>query len=220
MNRKVNVERCGSRLAAMSLQHAMLGVLEAREMSGYELTQFFEASARWVWSAPQSQIYPTLKQMEKAGLIEGEEQVRGARLKRTAYSITQAGLDELRRWLSESRPEPSVRDPFLLQSLFLDMVEPDAAEAVLREEISQLRARADQWIAHRERVLAGATPLLQERLQRRDPRDHERIIHLKAHVFDHLIESAEARIRWAEEAIQLLRGVPAEAEETAALQVS
>ena len=53
----------------MSLQHAILGVLEARPMTGYELVQFFDSSMAWVWSAPQSQIYPRLRAMERDGLI-------------------------------------------------------------------------------------------------------------------------------------------------------
>jgi DNA-binding PadR family transcriptional regulator len=191
-------------MVRMSLQHAVLGVLEAREMTGYELTQFFEASARWVWTAPQSQIYPLLRQMEGAGLIAGEEQVRGSKLKRTSYAITEAGLAELRRWLAEPHSEPAVRDPFLLQTLFLDMVEPEQAEAVLREHIAELQQKREQWAAHRARLAAIDTPLLIERLQRRDPADHARIVRLKTHVFDYLIESAEHRIRWAEEAIDIV----------------
>ncbi|WP_166880418.1 MULTISPECIES: PadR family transcriptional regulator [unclassified Salinibacterium] len=189
----------------MSLQHAVLGVLEAREMSGYELTQFFEASARWVWTAPQSQIYPLLAKMAKEGLISGEEQVRGSKLKRTSYSITEAGLTELRRWLAEPHSEPSVRDPFLLQTLFLDTIPAADAEAVLRAHIAEVRERLEQWAAHRARLAAIDTPLIRERLARRDPADHDRIVQLKTHVFDYLIDTATHRIEWAEQAIEIVR---------------
>jgi DNA-binding PadR family transcriptional regulator len=189
----------------MSLQHAVLGVLEARPMTGYELTQFFESTARWVWTAPQSQIYPLLAKMAKEGLLSGEEQVRGSKLKRTSYSITEEGLDELRRWLAEPHAEPSVRDPFLLQTLFLDMIPPAEAEAVLREHIGEIQERREQWAAHRARLAAADTPLIHERLERRDPADHARIVHLKTHVFDYLIDSATQRIEWAEQAIEIVR---------------
>ncbi|MGO4690620.1 PadR family transcriptional regulator [Glaciibacter sp. 2TAF33] len=189
----------------MSLQYAVLGVLEARPMSGYELTQFFESTARWVWTAPQSQIYPLLAKMANDGLISGEEQLRGSKLKRTSYSITEEGLDDLRRWLAEPHAEPSVRDAFLLQTLFLDMVPPAQAESVLRAHIGAIQEHREQWAAHRARLAAADTPLIQERLARRDPADHARIVRLKTHVFDYLIDSATHRIEWAEQAIKIVR---------------
>ncbi|SFN60284.1 PadR family transcriptional regulator [Mycetocola miduiensis] len=188
----------------MSLQYAVLGVLEARPMSGYELTQFFESTARWVWTAPQSQIYPLLTRMASDGLITGEEQVRGSKLKRTSYSITDSGVLELRHWLAEPHAEPNVRDAFLLQTLFLDMIPPAEAESVLRAHITQIEERREQWAAHRARLAAADTPLIRERLQRRDPAEHARIVNLKTHVFDYLIDSATHRIAWAEEAISIL----------------
>lgn len=190
----------------MSLRHAILGVLEARPMSGYELTRFFDTSARWVWSAPQSQIYPLLKKLDDEGLVRGEEQVRGARLRRVRYSLTDRGLDELRAWLRTPLDDPNPRDPQLLQALFFDLVTPDEADAVLEASIVDLQARVELWSAHRERLRAKDTPLLRERLERRDPADHDRIAALKAHVFDSLIESATARIRWAHDARRILHG--------------
>jgi DNA-binding PadR family transcriptional regulator len=188
----------------MSLQHAVLGVLEAREMTGYELTQFFDSSARWVWTAPQSQIYPLLRQMEAAGLITGEEQLRGEKLKRTSYTISATGLAELRRWIAEPHTEPNVRDAFLLQSLFFDMVSPEEAEVVLRKHIVESQEKLERWSAHQARLLAADTPLLKERLARRDPGDHDRIVKLKAHVFDALVQDARDRITWAEQTIAIL----------------
>ena len=183
----------------------MLGVLEARAMTGYELTQFFESSARWVWSAPQSQIYPALKRMETDGLIAGEEQVRGERLKRREYSITELGQAELREWLAQPQTDQSLRDPFLLQALFLDMLDPDDAEQVLVQEATQLRRKADQWARHRDKLLAGDTPLLRERLKHLPPSGHARTSRLKAGVFSHLTQSAEARLAWIEQTIAELR---------------
>ena len=195
----------------MSLHHAVLGVLEARPMTGYELTRFFETSARWVWSASQSQIYPLLRKLESQGLIVGEEQFRGERLRRTSYSLTAGGRDELHAWLIESHEEPSMRDPLLLQALFFDMADPADVERVLRAHISELEDRITQWSVHHSRLLAQDTPLLVERLRHRDPRDHDRIARLKAHVFEYLISSARLRVRWAEEAMAIAVSSPVEA---------
>ncbi len=191
-------------LVFVSLQQAVLGVLEAGPMTGYDLTRFFESSARWVWSAPQSQIYPLLRKLEAEGLIEGEEQIRGEKLRRTSYSITPAGHRNLGGWLIEAYEEPNIRDPLLLKALFFDMVDAGKAELVLRNHVEELQANIEQWAVHRTRLLARDTPLLQKRLRHRDEEDHERIARLKAHVFDYLIDSARLRIEWAERAIELL----------------
>jgi DNA-binding PadR family transcriptional regulator len=190
----------------MSLQHAILGVLEARPMTGYELTRFFESTARWVWSAPQSQIYPLLHRLEAEGLIRGENQLRGQKLRRTLYSLTEAGLTDLRHWLVEPHDEPPVRDPLLLQALFLDTVDPPDAERVLSAHLRALEAGIEGWTVHRNRLLARDTPLLRERLASRNPADHARIAALKAHVFDYLIDSAELRIAWIRRALAIVAG--------------
>lgn len=190
----------------MSLKYAVLGVLEARPMTGYDLTRFFESTARWVWSAPQSQIYPLLRRLEDDGLIAGDEQTRGERLRRVEYAPTTAGIADLHHWLGETHEEPSLRDPLLLQSLFFDMVEPADAERVLRDTIVSLRERVEQWSVHRSRLLARDTPLLVERLGHRPEIDHQRIAEIKAHVFAHLIDSAQLRILWAEAMIVIVKG--------------
>ena len=43
----------------MSLKHALLGLLNYRPMTGYDLKQRFDHSISHFWSANLSQIYPT-----------------------------------------------------------------------------------------------------------------------------------------------------------------
>ncbi|MEV0820603.1 PadR family transcriptional regulator [Nonomuraea rubra] len=188
----------------MSLQHALLGVLEARPMNGYELTRFFEAAPRWVWSAPHSQIYPTLRQMEQAGLIEGQQEIRGTKLRRMVYSITERGLEELRTWVGSGHAAPPVRDAFFLQALFFDMVEPERAASVLGTYIAEQEKLIAEWRAHSEALLAKETDLLKERLKNRPVAERDRIAKLKAHVFAGQIAVAQARADWARESLRLL----------------
>jgi DNA-binding PadR family transcriptional regulator len=188
----------------MSLPHAVLGVLEARPMSGYELVQFFDSSMEWVWSAPQSQIYPRLHKMQAEGMIEGTKEVKGRRLERTVYSITPRGLEELRAWVVRDERQTRQRDPTFLRASFFDLVEPEQAVAVLEKEIAEQEALVAQWSEHRDRLLAMETPLIRERLRHRPPAQHELVAQLKAHVFDGKIAAAAARIEWARRGIALL----------------
>ena len=173
-------------------------------MNGYELTRFFDAAPSWVWSAPQSQIYPTLHRMEQAGLIEGQKEIRGTRLKRTVYSITERGLEELRTWLGTGHAPAPVRDSFSLQALFFDMIDADRAASVLKAYIAEQEQLITEWRAHREALLAKDTDLLKERLKNRPPAEHDRIAGLKAHVFAGQIAVAQARADWARESLRLL----------------
>src|SRR5688500_3170140 len=114
----------------MSLQHALLGVLEARPMSGYDLVQFFDSSTGWIWAASQSQSYPTMRTVESEGLIKGDDEPRGPKLTRTVYSVTDPGRGELAQWLSTPHDPAPPRDPFLVQALNFDTIDADKARAV------------------------------------------------------------------------------------------
>ncbi|MCO1574312.1 PadR family transcriptional regulator [Crossiella sp. SN42] len=187
----------------MSVQHVLLGALEARPMSGYELTQLFSAATHWVWSAPQSQIYPALKTMADAGLIEGTQHQTGGRT-RTVYSLTKAGLRELREWVGTPHASPPSRDALDVQALYFDLVEPAAAKRVLTEFIAEQEAVAEHAAAHSARLLAKDTELVKERLSHRPTSEHDRMAKLKAHVFAGQAAVARTRIAWAQDGLRLL----------------
>ena len=177
-------------------------------MTGYDLARFFDQSTAWVWSAPHSNIYTELRKLEREGLVEGRKEIRGERLERTVYSVTDAGLDDLRTWTAAVVPTGPERDALVLRSVFFDLVEVDAATKVLEAFLSDQRRLIDDWTEHRDALLAKETPLIQERLARRPPSQHDHIAALKAHVFQGMIDVAKARIDWAERGIALLQQRP------------
>ena len=99
--------------------YVILGMLRNQPRSGYEIKQVVDNSTRFFWAASYGQIYPELRRLEKAGLVEGESQPRGGR-KRTVYRLTTAGRKELRRWLSEPPEVFELRDEGLLKLFFAD----------------------------------------------------------------------------------------------------
>lgn len=189
----------------LSLRFALLGVLDARPMTGYELAQFFDHSASWVWSAPHSNIYTQLKRMEEDGLLSSDISVKGEKLNRTVYTVTDEGRDSLRDWVVSDPGGSNTRDPMLLRAIFFDDVDPSEAVGLLSEMIGRQQEQILQWQEHRAALLAKATPLLRERLQHRPEAEHDRIAAVKANVFTGMIESARVWIRWAESTIKLLR---------------
>jgi DNA-binding PadR family transcriptional regulator len=189
----------------VTLRYALLGVLEARPMTGYELAQFFDESTSWVWSAPHSNIYPQLRKMEEEGLLSSRTEIRGERLERTVYSISKKGVEELRRWVTSDPGAVNQRDPLFLRAVFFDMTDPGEAEDMLEQFIERENDLVKQWQEHRDALLRKDTPLIRERLQRRPRGEHDRIAALKANVFQGMVDQAKARVRWARRTLELLR---------------
>jgi DNA-binding PadR family transcriptional regulator len=101
----------------MSVRHTLLGLLAQQPRYGYELRAAFSALAggRENWEVTPAQIYTTLNRMLKSGLIQAEETPDGAPDERQFFTITPAGMKELRHWFdSEERTSP-VQDAFYLK---------------------------------------------------------------------------------------------------------
>src|ERR1700728_1727527 len=104
----------------MSLRHALLALLEAGPMTGYELAKQFDVSVDYLWHAPHSQIYPELRRMEAVGLVEAESLPRGERATKRPYSLTAAGAEELVAWIRLQETAPPVRDPAYLRATYFE----------------------------------------------------------------------------------------------------
>lgn len=182
----------------MSLPHALLGVLTARPLNGYELVQFFSDHYQWVWSAQRSQIYPTLHKMQDSGWVTGEHQIKGERMQKTVYSITDAGQHALHDWVAQTCEWGSPREAVFLQALNFDVIEPHEAIVVLDRVIAEQQTMIVGWEAHAEKLRRHDTQLLRARLESRPELDADRVAAVKVFAFEGLIAQARARIEWAE----------------------
>ena len=115
----------------MALRYALLGALADCPRTGYALLKHFEQSLAYAWPASHSQIYPELARLLEAGLIEQTE--AGARGSKT-YAITQAGLEDVRRWLRDTEPDRRVRSEAALRTFFLWLLDSEEAAAQLEHE--------------------------------------------------------------------------------------
>lgn len=108
----------------------VLGMLAHGARSGYDIKAFVDRSTRFFWAASYGQIYPELRRLEGAGLIEGESRPTGGR-RRTEYRLTGDGRRALGSWLGSDPEVYELRDEALLKLFFTAAGEPDAAIAVL-----------------------------------------------------------------------------------------
>jgi DNA-binding PadR family transcriptional regulator len=138
----------------------ILGFLSQGEMSGYDIKSKVDTSTRFFWAASYGQIYPELKRLKAAGLIEEVDGPQGDR-RRTACRITDAGRDALVAWLSGGDWAPELRHEGLLKVFFSDATSTNRRLELMadiarhhREKLAELRdlAEADSSIE------AGSSP--------------------------------------------------------------
>lgn len=101
-------------------------------MSGYELARTFERTLAHAWSARHSQIYPELTRLRAEGLIHVSEE--GARSRKT-YETTEAGLNAVRTWLGETRPERTERNEAVLRTFLVWLLDERDARSFFLEQI-------------------------------------------------------------------------------------
>ena len=140
--------------------YVILGMLRARPHTGYDIKAFVDKSTRFFWAASYGQIYPELKRLEEAGLVEGEAEAQGAR-RRRSFSITPEGRRELEDWISSGEPLHSeLRHEGLLRFFFADVVNAeDQLDLVrdmremherARDEMRAIRPKAEEAQADRD----------------------------------------------------------------------
>ncbi len=123
----------------MSLEHAILGFLQYRPMSGYSLKKVFDKSVRHFWPADQGHIYRTLARLAQQGWAMPEVVEQEDRPDRKVYHITDAGRAELHRWLTAPLPPQDVRSPALIQVFFAGRLSQAEALAIFEREAEKLR---------------------------------------------------------------------------------
>jgi PadR family transcriptional regulator, regulatory protein AphA len=125
--------------------YVILGMLALGPRSGYDVKAAVDYSVRFFWAASYGQIYPELRRLSEAGLVEGEAEPESGR-RRTVYRLTPAGQRALEQWLADGPETFETRDEGLLKLFFADS-SPDTAAASLdakrryhEDKLKQLRA--------------------------------------------------------------------------------
>jgi DNA-binding PadR family transcriptional regulator len=111
--------------------YVILGMLRKGPMSGYEIKALVDRSTRFFWAASYGQIYPELKRLSQAGLVEGVDSPTGGR-RRTVYEITADGEEELKAWLRQPPEVFEMREEGLLKLFFADALPPEEAVEIVR----------------------------------------------------------------------------------------
>lgn len=188
----------------MSLRYALLALLTVEPMTGYDLSKRFESSVAYVWHAPDSQIYPELRRMEKDGLLAAEEVPWGARSKKTRYRITPEGAAVFREWMNRPLEYSPERDPVRLKAAYLEWAEPASARAQMEAHIAYHTLRRGQWENMIDELRSGTSVMLGRRLAVTPEAEHRRTTGYKIFTYEGLIARAETEIAWGRRGLELI----------------
>ena len=102
----------------MSVPLTLLGLLEREPSHGYDLKRDYDAYFGRGKPLRYSQVYATLSRLARDGKAIAGPAEQGAGPERRRYVITEAGIGDVERWLSEPAPP----EPDLNSELFAKVV--------------------------------------------------------------------------------------------------
>jgi DNA-binding PadR family transcriptional regulator len=86
--------------AISKLGYALLGLLQAKPASGYDLRKIFSSTAMTTYSDSPGAIYPALRRLQQQGLIRGNVEDGAGLRRRQVFTLTAEGAAELRSWIT------------------------------------------------------------------------------------------------------------------------
>ncbi len=105
------------------LGYALLGLLQQKPRSGYDLRKIFAATPMSVFSDSPGAIYPALRRLEERGLVRSQVQERSGLRRRRLFRPTPGGVAEFKAWQTKAITRDDIirrTDELLLRFAFLD----------------------------------------------------------------------------------------------------
>jgi DNA-binding PadR family transcriptional regulator len=107
---------------------SLLGFLDMRPMTGWELMGIIELSIGKFWNVTRSQVYRELGSLAASGLVKaGDLGPRDSQ----PYEITDKGQTAFVEWINREPGPDLIRSPLLLTVFFRDHVEPQKLQRYL-----------------------------------------------------------------------------------------
>lgn len=188
----------------MSLHYAILGLLNCKPMTGYDLKKLIDQSINHFWAAHISQIYRELGALEGEGYVTSAIEAQQDRPDKRIYTVTEAGSAAFRQWV-ENPPDKlskETRDEFSLRIFF-------GAEAGPQEVTGMLRRFLQQKVEERDHTIPALFSGVDRMSQEFSGPEHApywRLIEKRVRMTNEML------IRWAEEGIEELQKIHKEGE--------
>ncbi|MEN3279473.1 MAG: hypothetical protein V7607_613 [Solirubrobacteraceae bacterium] len=188
----------------MALRYAILGALTSAPSSGYDLARLFDTGLGSFWSAAHSQIYPELRRLEEDGLLESAPSTVGEKLEKRVYSVTPAGLEQLKAWAGGPPKYRPIRDPERLQLIFSDLLDVPTIRRHLEAHVEHFSEMHERLAADRESIRTGTHARVGQRLEGRSKGQQQLTLLLREFAYTGDIQRAELEIKWAKRSLTAL----------------
>jgi DNA-binding PadR family transcriptional regulator len=106
----------------MSIKFAILGLLNWKPSTGYELKKVFEESSILYWSGNNNQIYKALLELQDEELVTSKTIQQEHSPAKKVYSITEEGVRSLKSWIISPTEALVFKKPFLVQLAWSDLL--------------------------------------------------------------------------------------------------
>jgi DNA-binding PadR family transcriptional regulator len=169
----------------MSISYAILGILSCKPLTGYDLKKIIQESPFMYWSGNNNQIYKSLVELLDEGLVTNEVHHQASSPPKKVYTITTEGLAELKEWVLSSPEPPELKNTFLIQLAWADLLQEDELITLLSAYENQIKMQI----------------ILQKEKQRRgtfSPARTNREIYLWDMIHENIIQSYENELTWLE----------------------
>jgi Predicted transcriptional regulators len=135
-----------------TLKYAILGLLNRRPMTGYDIGKEFNFQLAEFWSAKHSQIYPELKKLVDEKLIIYDIEISGDVLEKKVYTITEKGRKDFLKWLIKDEPmEPTPKNIFRLRMYFSNNLNISTRLELLEHQLFQHQERLNFLLTQKDR---------------------------------------------------------------------
>lgn len=166
------------------LDLAILGLLKEKPMHGYELKKRLSYMLGHFWSVSYGSLYPAMKRLEKAGLIERAYSVKEKTRHRNVYRVTHGGEHEFMVLMADKVNEKSLAntDKFDVRMAFFQYLDPETRLSLLQRRRRCLEDHIAKFKAYRK-----------------SNRDQDKY---RTGLLRHKVELAMSDIRWIDRLIE------------------
>ena len=141
----------------MSTKYALLGLLNIRKMSAYDLAKFAKDYIGFFWNESYSNVHRTLRILADEKLIQKSPEI-GSRNK-AFYEITPLGQEALSEWLANHQYSTIYRDELLLKLFVSHREDYPALLKDLKNVLNDLLAQGQIYSEIKETVLTKVNNL-------------------------------------------------------------
>ena len=145
----------------MDAQSVILGLLQKKSMTGYEIKKVFSISFTFFSGFSFGSIYPALRKLEQSGMITMRLEIQEHAPNRKIYTITDKGRDRFPEVLRSPLDLPHYRNDFLVRLFFFSQLSGDERAAIGEEYLDAIFTKVKELESSRSDIEAMADPFQQ-----------------------------------------------------------